>query len=86
MDFSKEDIRKAILDIVRNSNGIKNVDLALKVLERSIPYLFESHLYGDCIQELVDEGEIMEIEYVLPHMDYRTKSMYFPKGTKVIAA
>lgn len=34
------------------------------------------------LMKLVNEGKIVELEYELPHMDYRIKSMYFLAGTK----
>lgn len=33
------------------------------------------------LEELVKDNEIVELEYILPQLDYRIKSMYFPKGT-----
>lgn len=35
------------------------------------------------INDLVKEGEIVEVEYELPSMSYRAKSLYFPKGTTI---
>lgn len=33
------------------------------------------------IEEAVKDGSIVELEYILPDMNYRIKSMLFPKGT-----
>ena len=35
------------------------------------------------IQSLVEKGELIEIEYVVPRMNYRIKSLLFPKGTEI---
>ncbi len=37
----------------------------------------------DLINRMVKEGDLVEIEFVLPTMDYRVKSYYFPRGTKL---
>ena len=35
------------------------------------------------IDHLVQTGHLVEVEYVLPQMDYRIKSFYLPANTKV---
>ena len=87
MDLTREQIKEYILEIINYSDGLKNVDLALKVLERTMPNFFESHLYQESLDELVIEGKITEVVYVLPNMAWKgTKAIYFPKGTRVKAA
>ncbi len=63
------------------SNGIKGVELAT-ILATEFIQLEQIEIMGT-IEELVEQGEIIEIQYVLPHMDYRIKSFYLPKGTKI---
>lgn len=46
------------------------------------PVHFADGTCQDTLQFLPDTGEIIEIEYVIPHMSYRVKSLYFPIGTK----
>lgn len=36
------------------------------------------------LEELVAEGELVEIEYCSPEHPYRIKSFYLPKGSKVV--
>jgi len=36
----------------------------------------------ELLNEMVKEGQIMEIEYVLPEMNWRVKSFYLPAGTE----
>ena len=76
-------MKQIILEIVNNCQGIKAVDLALKVMERVGPANFDSLLYQNKVEELIMFNEIMEIKYVLPSLKYRVKSFYLPKGTKV---
>jgi hypothetical protein len=35
------------------------------------------------IAELCAEGELVEVEYVLPNMTYRVKTFLLPKGTEI---
>ena len=38
----------------------------------------------ELINELIDEGKLVEIEYVLPELEFRVKSYLLPSGTKVL--
>ena len=71
--------KEAILEAV--SNGIKNVDLALKVMERINPLRFDEEEFHLDLDVLISSGEIIEIEYFLPQMIHRAKSFFLPKGT-----
>jgi len=37
----------------------------------------------DLIEQLVEEGRIKEVEYVLPALNFRAKSFLLPAGTKI---
>lgn len=37
----------------------------------------------EIIQRLVDKGELVEVEYVLPDMSDRIKSLYFQRDTRI---
>lgn len=71
-------IQTRILGLV--SNGIKATDLIFKL---------ESEFTDDLIKlekeinNLFELREIIEIKYTLPNMDYRIKSFYLPKGTRI---
>jgi hypothetical protein len=84
--MTKEELKQVILEVVNANTGMRGVELALKVLDRTMPRYFESPQYQEALDELVAEGSIVELEYTLPEMDYRTKSIYFPKGTQIKAA
>lgn len=75
-------MRDTILEVINNAQGIKNVELSLKVMDRINPVKFNFQLFLDELQKLVDDKEVIEIEYVLSNMNYRIKSFYLPKGTK----
>lgn len=64
--------------ISRVTEPIKAIDLMLKLSKNDpeTPWL-------DIIELAVKNGELKELEYILPDMDYRVKSMLFPKGTEL---
>ena len=78
------DVRQLIIDTVNDTTGIKAVELICRVA----PIIYESdcRLQGDItamLEQLVKEGEVVELELLLPHANDRIKSMYFPKGTEL---
>lgn len=76
-------MRDIILNMVNAHQGIKAVDLALKVMSEVNPVIFNIEEYWDALNSLIGSKEIVEIEYTLPQLSYRLKSIYFPKGTAV---
>jgi len=78
-------LREVILDEVNHRPGIKSIDLVVAVMRAMSDNddLFSHRDYTRTIESLVQEGELIEIEYTLPNMMYRIKSIYFPKDTKV---
>jgi hypothetical protein len=76
-------VRDIILRMVSSHQGIKGVDLALKVMGEVNPVVFSIEEYWEELHSLIDCKEIVEVIYILPNMTYRVKSMYFPKGTEV---
>lgn len=74
-------LRQTIVEIVQRKPGINGVNLVLDTMTAVNPVRFAEGTYQDTLQSLLDTGEIVEIEYVIPDMSYRVKSLYFPKGT-----
>jgi hypothetical protein len=78
--MQKEDeIRRAILE--RVASGCKATELVTDLavaFKGDVDFLQLS----DILDKLIASNEIIEIEYILPDMDYRIKSFYLPKGTK----
>lgn len=81
MFSTKIDYRQVILDVVKNKNCVKHVDLALDVMSRIGPGIFKPHEYETVIEKLIDEGELKKIEFATERMNYRIKTLYFPKTT-----
>lgn len=82
-----EDIEAAIIELVA-LGPLKAPDLAVGVVqtlhERNINTDYAAPLIVDTMDNMVSEGKIVEVEYVLPSMPYRSKSLYFPALTELI--
>jgi hypothetical protein len=78
-------LRDAIIRSVEIRNGIPAVELVLNVMNLTNNIVsFNDSDYKRELDNLVATGKIVELDFILPHMDYRIKSIYFPKGTKFI--
>jgi hypothetical protein len=81
--MTKEEYQSLIVQIV--GNGIKAVDLATRLAVQlsenniDVPY----DVWTDGLVPLITSGELIEIEYVVPDVDYRIKSFLLPKGTQI---
>lgn len=73
-------IEQAILSTVNSSPGIKGVELVLRVMDLLNGHLNTAHYFHE-LERLVLKGQVIELEYILPGMSYRLKSLYFPAGT-----
>jgi hypothetical protein len=78
------ELEEFIKIVVEDKGPIKGVDLGLEVVKGN--HDMSSRDVTDAINRLVKSEDIVEVEYVLPTMSYRAKSIYFPKGTKVSRA
>jgi len=81
------DYKTIILEMIKDNPGIKATematDLAIKTFDKLDRYQKDTIFLDidEIIRKLIYDGEIIEIEYVLKSLDYRIKSLYFPKGT-----
>lgn len=73
-------MREIILSIIKYSQGIKESQLCLKVMERTGPGIFNRIQFLNDVQALVDDKEIEYLNYKLPN--HMIKMIYFPKGTE----
>ena len=83
-----QSIEDIILGLV-SEGPIKGTELAAKV---TAAYYSQDWSLNDnpfqeqyikILESMVKNGLIIEVEYVLESMDYRTKSMYFPANTRI---
>jgi len=77
-------IKKAIKEIVEARQGCKATELVVFIAEERPELLVVLGEVIEAVDELIHEGEIVEVEYILPTMDYRVKSFLLPKGTQII--
>lgn len=78
-ETSMKDMKEIILRMVNAHQGIKGVDLALKVMSEISPVIFVLQDYWTALTELLESDEVIEFEYAL--LDTPIRSIYFPKGT-----
>lgn len=84
---SKEDVKQYLVKVIGNANGTKHMELVdIKVLGpllESPKYLRDE--FGnitDLLEELVQEGKLVEIEYVTPGAE-KVRSLYLPVNTTI---
>jgi hypothetical protein len=75
-------IKNLIVAAIEGKQGCKTTELIV------IPSLIQAvvEMRGDfmaLIQELIDEGRIIEIEYTVPNLDWRIKSFLLPAGSTI---
>jgi len=76
----KEMLKNFVYDTVLQKQGIKAVELFTDIAAFMAKQGFWFDI-EEIVNEIETEGSIIHLDYVLPNMEYRLKSMYFPKGT-----
>jgi hypothetical protein len=74
-------MKNRIKQIVEERQGLKTTELVALLVTKEDKSPNLSDTIQAAIQELVHNGEIVELEYVLPNLSYKVKSILFPKGT-----
>lgn len=78
--MTRDEAKQFLVDKIISLQGCKATQLASD--EEVVKELsMKDHDVPDLLEELVKEGRIIEIEYVLPEMTWRVKSFYLPPGT-----
>lgn len=83
-------IKQKIIETVSQLQGCKDIELLVRVTEwlftqnedLPIDFVVQGFVLG-LIEELIKKGELIEIRYSLPMMDYRDKSLLLPKGSVI---
>ncbi len=73
-------MRQCILSIIEHAEGIKSVDLAMKVMERINPVRFDVGMYYEELGTLVEDSDVLCFTYVV---NDNVKSFYLPRGTEI---
>ena len=82
--MTRSEAKDQLATIIREKQGCKATDLlgSKAVLE----IILADHPLLDLIEELVSEGRLVEIEYCLADLPYRTKNFLLPEGTIIHSA
>lgn len=82
--MTKSDMKADIAATVLECQGCKATELVVKLPEWTRKGMYDSPFdFVELIEEMVDEGTLVEVEYVLPNMQYRIKSFLLPAGTSI---
>ncbi len=74
-------LKRVIVDIVTRKQGCKATELVAFIAEEDSSLI--EHFDVELIEQMVSEKLLVEVEYVLTEMTYRTKSFLLPPGTQV---
>lgn len=86
MNAHEEQVRQTIIAIVQKQPGIRGTELCIHdniVNDAACGFFKEGVDVVDIMNQMVVDGHLVELEYVLAETNYRIKSMYFPQGTNV---
>lgn len=75
--------KDAIIRTIETRQGINSTELILNVMGMINPTHFDEEIYLAELAKIVDMGQVVEIQYILPDIP-TLKSIYFPKGTKFV--
>jgi len=78
-------VEDILIERVTRSQGIKAVELASSFVQDCQEAKLSLEWHDPCaiLEHLVASGKLVEVEYVLPGLPFRTKSFYLPAGTQV---
>jgi len=76
--FSHNEAKNLIVKTVENLQGCKATELAANP-----KIAIEVSNLNELIDELIQEGDIVAIEYIVPNMPDRIKIYLFPRGTNL---
>lgn len=83
MPYSIVDVRKRIIEIVTEKQGCKATEISVDEELAKAATVLGTDVVVNEIYQLANEGKLIEIEYVLPRLNFRIKSFMLPQGTKI---
>jgi hypothetical protein len=78
--MTKNEAKNAIVTTIESLQGCKSTQLAA---ESNLINVFSNFDLVSLIDEMIKEELLVEIEYVLPNMDWRCKSFLLPAKSQV---
>lgn len=76
------EMKQHILNVINSNSGIKEVQLAMRVMQYIDPSRFSDASFHHELTLLVAKNDVMMIEYTLPSIS-GMKRFYLPKGTEI---
>ena len=70
--------------VVREVQGGKGVEIATRCVRKMIENGVECPNVPELLSLMVANGELVEVEYVLPDHPHQVKSFYLPKSSRVM--
>jgi len=81
--MNKKEAKELVVDLVARLQGCKALDLvAHPEILGFVASIIAGVVTSKLLEELVDEGQLVEVEYTLPAMAYR-ESFFLPAGTQI---
>ena len=78
----KKKAKQKIIEVIERSDGVNGMDLVCR--PEIAKYCAEFDFLA-LMDELVDGGDIVKLEYTLPKTPY-TRVLYLPRGTKIVTS
>ena len=78
--MDKQEAKQLVIDRITELQGCKATELAASL---ELVKVFEQFSFPELLEELINGGQIIEVAYVLPSMNYREKSFLLPVDTKI---
>ena len=71
--------------IIKTVNDMQGCKISQLIAHKNLLHLIlDGADIAAMVQELVDDGDLVEVSYVLPQMPYREKSFLLPADTEVV--
>jgi hypothetical protein len=80
--ITKEELKDRIHNIIVSVQGCKATELVTK-FDREMLKALDTFDLSTVLTELMHDQKIIEVEYELPEMSWRSKSFFLPFGTEV---
>lgn len=81
--MTREDAKNLVCKTITDAQGIKGPEVPARLGDFWTVVAFGDLDLTVLLDELVAEGRIIEVEYVIPQMAERCKSFYLPGGSDV---
>jgi Tfp pilus assembly ATPase PilU len=84
--MTNEEAKQIIVETVTSLQGCKATELVSDKRMVEVATLINTLELSALIDQLVEEGKLVEIEYELNQLHYRTKSFLLPGDVKIIGS